>query len=372
MLKYVSILNSDKKNWNKLNNSKLLIYLFFLLILIQIPFFILLFKIYNILSKQLFDKRNIAKIKNNENFSNDLLVDNENFNELIKSKYISRQKFFCENQIIFNNTILEDKIKVVTAKINDLNFSMYVYKKNGYISDSISRKGFIEFKETKSIFQALEYYSNKMHLSKNNIYVIDVGANIGWYTFILGKKGYNILSFEPSKINYYILLKNYCLNIDINATIINKGLDTVEKNFTLYHPLNDIGNGVAFDGTDLLNFKNPIKEEISITKLSHYITFLQTKNLALIKIDIEGSEGKAIEGGLDLIIKYHVPFVVMEWIPKYLKIKGTDPKLLLEIFKNNGYQLSITDFLSKQYISINKLLKISGTNIYMTYASILD
>ena len=49
--------------------------------------------------------------------------------------------------------------------------------------------------------------------------------------------------------------------------------------------------------------------EIFLTRLSNYIPFLIGKNLALIKIDIEGSEGKALESGIELITKYHIPFI---------------------------------------------------------------
>ena len=56
--------------------------------------------------------------------------------------------------------------------------------------------------------------------------------------------GYNIFSFEPSGTNYCILHKNYCLNKDIIVIIINKGLDTEEKNCTLYHPLDNMGNAI--------------------------------------------------------------------------------------------------------------------------------
>ena len=34
----------------------------------------------------------------------------------------------------------------------------------------------------------------------------------------------------------------------------------------------------------------------------------------MIKMDIEGSEGKAFESGIELITKYHVPFILMEYI----------------------------------------------------------
>ena len=42
-------------------------------------------------------------------------------------------------------------------------------------------------------------------------------------------------------------------------------MNNVEK-LTLYHPLNDIGNGIAFDGIYLLNFTNPFTEDINTAK----------------------------------------------------------------------------------------------------------
>ena len=92
----------------------------------------------------------------------------------------------------------------------------------------------------------------------------------------------------------------------------------------------------------------------------------------MIKIDVEGSEGNVLKGGIDLIIKYHVPFIFMEWNPDYLKLKGTKPNLLLDILENNGYKISIVDFLSRKYISKNKLLKLDIANIYIVYEKFLQ
>ena len=129
---------------------------------------------------------------------------------------------------------------------------MFVYKKNDAVSNSIIKKGTWEYKETKSILTALSYYSIKLNIPKNDIYVLDIGANIGWYSLILGKKGYQIISFESSNFNYYILLKNFCNNPEINMTIINKGLYNIEKNCSLYHPLNNIGNAIIIKNEDNL------------------------------------------------------------------------------------------------------------------------
>ena len=41
--------------------------------------------------------------------------------------------------------------------------------------------------------------------------------------------------------------------------------------------------------------------EMILNRLSNFIPFLSDKNVVFIKIDIEGSEGKAFEGGIELI-----------------------------------------------------------------------
>ena len=113
-------------------------------------------------------------------------------------------------------------------------------------------------------------------------------------------------------------------------------------------------------------------EEIKFTKLSNYIPYLINKNLALIKIDIEGSEGKAINSGIELITKYHIPFIFVEFVPDYLKIQGTDPKEFLETFEKNGYKISLQDFLSKKYLSIEQILKLSDINLFIVYCDFLE
>lgn len=304
-LKHTSFNKIDNKNQNigNIHQSKGLIYGFSIIVSIQLLIFFYFFKFGNILLEYILNITNKDLSKDRLNISNNFQIEGKDFDEAVNQKYIFSQKFFCQNEFIFNNSLIEENLKVVNAKIKNVNFNMFVYKINSIVSNSISHNGFYEFRETNSILSALLYYTKKAKVEKHDVYVIDVGANIGWYTFTLGKEGYNVFSFEPSKINYYILLKNYCLNNDFNITIINKGLDNIEKNITLYHPSADISNGVAFDGYDLLNLTNPIKEKITLTKLSNYIQYLSFKHLAFIKLDIEGSEGKAIEGGLDLIVK---------------------------------------------------------------------
>ncbi len=155
-------------------------------------------------------------------------------------------------------------------------------------------------------------------------------------------------------------------------TIINKGLDNSIKNSSLYHPLKNIGNAIEYQEKNNLKINNYFKEDIKLTKLNNYISYLKSKNLALIKLDIEGSEGKAIEGGRDLIVKYHIPFIYMEWAPSRLRLKGTEPRSFLEFYEKNGYKISKIDFLSKQYCSIEQLINVEIINIFIIYIKFLE
>ena len=114
--------------------------------------------------------------------------------------------------------------------------------------------------------------------------------------------------------------------------------------------------------------------KVSLTKFSNFIPFLSKKNIALIKIDIEGSEGIVIKNGIDLIKKYKVPFIFIEFTPKLLIQHNTNPKKLMRFFLYNGYKISTEGFLSNNYISIHELLKRTNyqINIYLIYTKFLN
>ena len=366
-IKFKSIPITNKDNNFKKSKPKIIINKYFFIIIFPI-----LLTIYFIILKQ--NKKNENNL-NTDNDKNKLKIyesEDKEFNEDKKQEYYNHQKFFCKNKDTFYNNLFEDKIELVNAIFDNISFDMFVYKKNDGVSNDILKYKVWEKDETTSILLSLNYYSKRKNISKKDIFILDVGANIGWYSLILGKNGFNIISFEPSKINYYILLKNYCLNKDINVTIINEGLDNELTNCTIYHPSDNIGDAIIFTNLQNININKYIKEEIKLNKLANYITYLNNKNLALIKLDIEGSELKALESGYDLISKYHIPFIFLEWSQNLLQKRGTDPKTFLEILENNGYKFSIKDFLSQQYCSINELIKIKKGNIYVVYSKFLE
>jgi FkbM family methyltransferase len=292
------------------------------------------------------------------------------FNEVINEKLIKKQNNFCKNMSKYNNEDFENKIKLSNINFNNISFTIFIYKEKDIVSNDISYNHIYEKNETYNILDGLNFYPKKKNLINNNIYIIDVGGNVGWYTILLGKLGYNVITFEPLKMNYYILNKNYCLNKEINATLINKGLYPEEKRCYIYSPEDNIGNGITNCNEKIL--ENSVNNGVIIlTKLSNYISYFWNKNLAMIKMDIEGLEGKAFESGIELITNYHVPFIFMEFNPKYLSAYGTNPQKFLEMFINNGYKINIKNFFEKTNYDIKYLIG-STRNLYLVYTPFIN
>ena len=281
---------------------------------------------------------------------------------------------FCNAQNKYIKIHIEKQIILAKASFLGKSFYMYVYKNSDIVSKSIINIHSWDSTGTRKIINALNYYSSLKNIHNDNIYIIDIGANVGWFTFFLAKCGYQVLSFEASAGNNYILRKNFCLNQNFNITLINKGLYTEEKKCNYFFHKGNVGNGmIQCEKNRTVPSKFIKSSEAYLTKLSNYIEFLSTKSLALIKIDIEGSEGKAIESGIELISKYHIPFIYLEFCPKTLKIHGTDPMKFLEKFEMNGYKFPKNNYFDSNYYTKQELMKNKAIsiNLYIVYSNII-
>ena len=164
--------------------------------------------------------------------------------------------------------------------------------------------------------------------------------------------------------------KNYCLNRELNVTFINKGLYNDDKKCDLYINKENKGDGIVFCEKNNQIPENLIKkEQVTLTKLSNYMQFLLERNLALIKIDIEGAEERAFEGGIKLLSKYRIPFIFLEFNPESLRQHGTDPRKFLKMFLKYGYRFPFYNFFDNDFLSIDEIMeKTNGTmNLYIIH-----
>ena len=355
----------DKLNPNKIEKSFINVQIVEIMIIKKYLMFLILFIYIFILIGILIYKFCIKKE-----------LEYEEFNDKINEKYIQLQNHFCEKENENINQTYDDKLIIANASLNGTNFNMYVYKKNDIVSNNIIKLHYWEKNHTMKILKAMQYYAQKKNLENKDIYLLDIGANVGWFTYFIGKYGFKIISFEASKINGYILYKNYCLNKDVKVTLINKGLDTEDKKCKLQIARNNNGNGMIMcENRDksYIDFNGEIFNDIELTKLSKYIKFLSEQNLAFMKIDVEGAEGTIIKGGKEIISEYHIPFIAMEYNKKMIESHGVNATEFLLFIENNGYKFSLIDFFSQQYISALELTKKHNIlNLFIVHEKILE
>lgn len=382
-----SFLNSFKliKGNRETNNkhTKFFPILKFYFFIIFILFFMLCYVIYLLNQKICMNNEKINNIQEIiKDLNNKMYNHNHTHNNTdnILEPYIKAQKDFCDNHNKYYNQKYENDIVLSDIKFNDLKYRMYLFKSENFIQYEFKKYGSYEIALGNHIIEALNYYTFKNNEIKNkDIYMLDIGGNVGWYPSLLGRYNYSILSFEAFEKNSYVAKKNYCyLNKNSNVIIITKGLGNEEKKCHYFNQLNNTGNGMIIcNDKNILNDdkinKLFIKEsDVEMTTLNSFIPFLFTKKVALMKLDVEGHELQVLEGGAELITIYHVPFVVLEFSPIYLKEVGSNPEKLVQFFVKNGYKISLNGFLSKKYITADELLNKVGfqKNCYFIHNSI--
>ena len=159
--------------------------------------------------------------------------------------------------------------------------------------------GFHEFRE----FLFLHRYL------KPEMIFIDVGANLGEYTLFAAKRVTRgrVLAFEPLPSIRTMLQKNITLNGFKNIDVYPFGLSSKSETMSI-HEFGDVHEGLATfypgDRTSRLSVA------VELKKLDDIITSVVPARIDFIKIDIEGSEFKALQGARLVISRYHPVFMI--------------------------------------------------------------
>lgn len=189
------------------------------------------------------------------------------------------------------NYYLKDKLYL--KKFHDTNFAVYT---NREIHSHIYFESFEPF-VTKII----------LDLVKENDICLDVGANIGFYSCLIGKRiGLNgrIYAFEPVDYNIRNIELNKSLNGLKNIKIINKGLgdknEIKELNIFPEESMLTAHNSFVMNETlsDNIIFK---KKNVEIITVDDWIYKEEIKKVDFVKVDIEGYEYFFFHGAKNLL-----------------------------------------------------------------------
>jgi len=183
------------------------------------------------------------------------------------------------------------------------------------------------------------YLANQYNLSdilKDKI-VVDAGANIGVFSLMCAAYSpKRIYAFEPIKETYDILVENVKENGLENIIFpINKAIGDIDTKMELSH--DGVGDLSASISPDSKRGPLKFKQIIEVVSLDN---FMKDEQVGYIKMDIEGYEENALNGGRNLIKKYKP---ILSFSAYH---KKTDHERLPQIIKEmrSDYTFSLNKF----------------------------
>lgn len=196
--------------------------------------------------------------------------------------------FFIEKFGIFNNVLIQHLVNYETIEINKEKIKLIGGSEKLYLANRT--QFFIEKDLTKWI----------ENMNKNDVFY-DIGANVGMFSCLAGKKNIETISFECMNSNLDALTYNIMLNkAEKFVTVVPGMLSNKDGLEVLQH--RDLAPGTA---------KNEIKREKNIFsegeksvlnlkttafRLDTLINMFQLKLPTKIKIDVDGAEMQVLEG----------------------------------------------------------------------------
>ena len=164
--------------------------------------------------------------------------------------------------------------------------------------------------------------------------VIDIGANIGYYTLLaashVGERG-KVIAFEPGADNCALLRKSLLANGFHNVVLHSCAVADIDGM---------VGFGMDDSNGQITRDNPPVgSQQVRSVTLDAFLA--DEPRIDLIKMDVEGAEGRALQGMRRLLQRHH-PVVFTEFTPAALpRISGMLPEAFLDQLRGLEYELFI-------------------------------
>ena len=198
-------------------------------------------------------------------------------------------------------------------------------------------------------------------LIKKGDTVFDIGANFGWYSChlaqIVGEAG-EVHIFEPTNAMEE-LKKNLILNGFMKRCVLNQlALAEKEGTETLFIPEK---LGTAFSSLREQSHGRTQKICVPVRKLDDYVTAHNIRDIAFMKIDVEGAEYLVLRGA-ENVVKQYSPMIMLELYKPHTEYFGYSPEELISYLGDLGYHLFEID--QDKFGSVKKVTSFENTSYY--------
>jgi FkbM family methyltransferase len=228
------------------------------------------------------------------------------------------------------------EFKMILDK-NDLDLSRQVKYLGNYSTESLETKVFDKY-------------------LKLGMRVLDLGANIGFYTLLASTKVGNsgqVISFEPSPQNLKMINLSLKENSFSNVIVVNAAVsDFVGKSILHLSPYYNSEHSLFNYHYSSGYVNNTDKIVIDVTTVDKTLENFADYTVNLIKMDIEGSESKALNGMQQVFEKNEHLVLITEFWPRGFENAKSDPKDFLEKLEKIGFKIHHIDEAKGQVYSV--------------------
>lgn len=175
-------------------------------------------------------------------------------------------------------------------------------------------------------------------LVRPGMLVVDVGANVGLYSLLLARlvdRTGSVLAFEPEPNLFAILCENCASNNATNVIQFQCALGR-ESRVALFHRS-------AFNSGDNRLDHASVGHEAVEVKVERFDDLQPESKPDFVKIDVQGHELAALSGMERALSANLSVQVLFEFAPAALRKAETPPDLLLEFFRERGFELYETE-----------------------------
>ncbi|MCB9072790.1 MAG: FkbM family methyltransferase [Bdellovibrionaceae bacterium] len=169
--------------------------------------------------------------------------------------------------------------------------------------------------------------------------IFDVGANFGYFSYLAKafSKNAKVTSFEPDPYNFDWLQRNLSLLDDKNFKAEKIAISN-RRGIVKFVPSSPEDNKNLWSQINLDNSAAENEIEVPSLSLDEYCDEKKISIVNLLKMDIEGAEGLAVDGMASGIKNKLYKAVLIELHPHILKKGSYSPDSIAEKFLSSGYK----------------------------------
>lgn len=189
-------------------------------------------------------------------------------------------------------------------------FEMFVRAGGDHISRQLDEGGYYEIRETSDL-------ADFSKIGVNGTFV-DIGANVGWYSMLFARMGWNVLAVEPQTRNKRGIDANLCLHKDLRERInvVQAALGAKEDQCVVWSQKGEAGKGrLACDGK--VNCKSGRFDgyqcnSVRTMTLDRLLAETNLEKVDVLRIGVAGHVCDIFRGGQTLFEKYAPKFIIVE------------------------------------------------------------